>query len=498
MKKPRAPSDIAREAFMRLVDRHLAPTPTNYQSCYNEIAGLPNYSPFPEAPLRELAGDLVAHNQTQEEALDALSAAIGQRSWQGVREALALFAGAGAPVDGALSGELAQGLARFVESVLPALGDEDGRVIALAGELGATLSQPAPPAAAVQGGIARLAQQVSQAAEEQVEIKGALLKLLHLIVKNIGELSIDDSWLRGQIDGLLASIAPPLDLRHLDEMERRLRDVIEKQARAKARTIEAQVEMRQMLGEFVGRLAAMSASSTAFEGQLISSAERVEQVEHIDELRPLLSEMVSAAHAMADDAASSRNQLKALQDKVAATEAELIQLHKELDNASALARHDPLTDALNRKGLDEVLVREIASMRRKATALSLSLLDIDNFKKLNDSFGHEAGDGALVHLANVVRANLRPSDTLARYGGEEFVILMPDTSVEQGVEAMTRLQRELTKAIYLTGSERILITFSAGVTQLAPDEESGTDALRRADQAMYLAKRAGKNRVMSA
>ncbi len=498
MKKPRAPSDIAREAFMRLVERHLAPTPTNYQSCYNEIAGLPNYPQFPEVPLRELVGDLVAHNQMQEEALDALSAAIGQRSWQGVREALTQFAGSGAPPEGRLPAELALGLARFIDGMLPALGDEDRRVIVLADELVALLRQPSPAAEAVLGGIARLAQQVGQAAEEQVEIKGALLKLLHLIVENIGELSIDDSWLRGQIDGLLASIAPPLDLRHLDEMERRLRDVIEKQARAKARTVEAQVEIRHMLGEFVGRLAAMSASSTAFEGQLISSAERVEQVEHIDELRPLLSEMVSAAHAMADDAASSRNQLKALQDKVAATEAELIQLHKELDNASALARHDPLTDALNRKGLDEVLIREIASMRRKSTALSLSLLDIDNFKKLNDSFGHEAGDGALVHLANVVRANLRPSDTLARYGGEEFVILMPDTSVEQGVEAMTRLQRELTKAIYLTGSERILITFSAGVTQLAPDEESGTDALRRADQAMYLAKRAGKNRVMSA
>jgi diguanylate cyclase len=177
------------------------------------------------------------------------------------------------------------------------------------------------------------------------------------------------------------------------------------------------------------------------------------------------------------------------------TESELMHLHQELDNASALARHDPLTDALNRKGLDEALEREVSSVRRKETPLSVSLLDIDNFKKLNDSFGHEAGDRALVHLADVARRNMRPCDTLARYGGEEFVVLMPDTTLDQGLEAMTRLQRELTKAIYLTGKEKILITFSAGVAQLAADE-SGTEAIRRADQAMYLAKRAGKNRVM--
>jgi diguanylate cyclase len=172
-------------------------------------------------------------------------------------------------------------------------------------------------------------------------------------------------------------------------------------------------------------------------------------------------------------------------------------LHQELDNASALARHDPLTDALNRKGLDEAMEREVSDMRRKETPFSVSLLDIDNFKKLNDRLGHEAGDRALVHLADVTRRSLRPSDTLARYGGEEFVVLMPDTKLEQGIEVMARLQRELTKAIYMAGNEKILITFSAGVAQLAADE-SGTEAIRRADQAMYLAKRAGKNRVLGA
>jgi diguanylate cyclase len=125
------------------------------------------------------------------------------------------------------------------------------------------------------------------------------------------------------------------------------------------------------------------------------------------------------------------------------------------------------------------------------------LLDIDNFKKLNDTLGHATGDVALAHLAEVTREVMRPQDTLARYGGEEFVILLPDTLLEQGIEAMTRLQRELTKSFFLAGTEKVLITFSAGVAQLTTTE-SGAEAIKRADQAMYLAKRAGKNRVLGA
>ena len=186
-----------------------------------------------------------------------------------------------------------------------------------------------------------------------------------------------------------------------------------------------------------------------------------------------------------------------MREKVNATQAEIARLQHELDTASTQARHDTLTGALNRKGLDEALVREIADVKRKDTPLCTALLDIDNFKKLNDTKGHEAGDAALTHLVAVTRESMRPQNTLARYGGEEFVIVMPDTQIEQGIEAMTRLQRELTKRFFLADNEKIVITFSAGVAQLAPGE-TPQDAIKRADQAMYLAKRAGKNRVVGA
>jgi len=294
---------------------------------------------------------------------------------------------------------------------------------------------------------------------------------------------------------LLTEVKPPLDLRRLDDVKQRVLNVMDRQSVVRGRSLEAQEEMRVMLAAFIERLSTMSESSSTFQNKIEDSAKRIEEVKTIEDLAPLLKDVIQTTREMAEETARERDALKALQSQAVATEAEIAKLQQELLRASNSARHDPLTNALNRKGLDEALVREIANMRRKETSLSVALLDIDNFKKLNDSLGHESGDAALIHLVNVVRQNLRPGDTLARYGGEEFVILMPDTVPDDGIKAMQRFQRELTKNFFLAGSAHILITFSAGVAQFAPDE-SGADAIKRADKAMYLAKRAGKNRVL--
>jgi len=252
-----------------------------------------------------------------------------------------------------------------------------------------------------------------------------------------------------------------------------------------------------MLGTFIERLSVMTDSTSAFGGKMEEHARQIEQAKSFEELTPVLKEVVSATRGMASDSLNARNELNSMREHAQATEAEIVKLHMELDRVSAQARHDPLTGALNRKGLDEALNREVSNMRRKETPLCMALLDIDNFKRINDDLGHNTGDQALAHLAQVARESMRPQDTLARYGGEEFVLVLPDTPLDRGIEAMTRLQRELTKRFFLAGSEKVLITFSAGVAQVGADEE-GASAIKRADQAMYMAKRAGKNRVLGA
>ncbi|MCA3239333.1 MAG: diguanylate cyclase [Curvibacter sp.] len=507
------PFEIARETLKQISARKLVPTPGNYQAIYNEIAGLPFVQPFPDERLRRIAQALPARNPGQEKQLGLLEYAISQRSWAGVQNALQAYAGF-VPANGetspsplaatpaaavALTPEFFEQIARLLEYVKPALGTDadDARFQEQLQQLLKALRDPAAEPYKVKAQLADFSHRLSFAAEDQAEIRQTLLKLLQLIIENIGELSADDGWLKGQIDALREAAQPPLTLRRLDDVERRLKDVIFKQRDAKGRALQAQEELRQMLATFIARLSQVAESSSAYQGKMEESVKQIEQARTIEDIAPVLKEVISATRHMSAASSDARDELRNMREKSQATEAELVKLHRELDRVSTQARHDPLTGALNRQGLDEAINREVATMRRKDTPLSVALLDIDNFKKLNDSKGHDTGDAALAHLANVARECMRPQDTLARYGGEEFVILLPDTPLDNGIEALTRLQRELSKRFFLAGAEKVLITFSGGVAQLAAGE-SGSDAIRRADQAMYLAKRAGKNRVIGA
>ncbi len=519
--------ELARETLKLLIVRKLAPTPANYQAVFNEIACLSNEPPFPVEHLRKIAQDLPTRTPGQQKQRSLMEYAVTQLSWEGVHKALVAYgdfsprtgsetSGFGAlagnepvvPVNGAagpaagigapaLTADFLEQIARLIEFARPALGTDDIRFTEQTQELLRTMRQPGADIVQVKQMLSTFGHRVSFAAEDQAEIKSTLLHLLRLIMENISELSLDDRWLSGQVEALMAAATPPLTLRRLDDVERRLRDVMFKQAEAKGRAVEAQEEMREMLGTFIERLSLMTDSTSAYGGKMEEHAKLIEQAKSFEELTPVLKEVVSATRGMASDSLNARNELRGMREHAQATEAEIMKLHLELDRVSAQARHDPLTGALNRKGLDEALNREVSNVRRKETPLCMALLDIDNFKRINDDLGHITGDQALAHLAQVARDCMRPQDTLARYGGEEFVILLPDTTLDRGIEAMTRLQRELTKRFFLAGVEKILITFSAGVAQLAPDED-GAGAIKRADQAMYMAKRAGKNRVLGA
>ncbi len=514
--------ELARDTLKQLVVRKLAPTPANYLAIYNEIGGVKTEPPFPAEQLRRIAQDLPAKTPGQQKQRSLFEYAISQSNWEGVYSALLAYGSftpkpessgfgvlhtsevsalvqvppstAAAP---ALTTDFLEQIARLIEFARPALGTDDARFSEQTQELLRVMREPGVDIVRVKQMLSTFGHRVSFAAEDQAEIKSTLLHLLRLIMENIGELSIDDRWLKGQVDALMGAATPPLTLRRLDDVERRLRDVMLKQAEAKGRAVEAQKEMRLMLGTFIERLSLITDTTSTFGGKMEENARLIEQATSLEELAPVLKEVVSATRTMASDTLTARDELRGMRERAEATEAEIVKLHMELDRVSAQARHDPLTGALNRKGLDEALNREVSNMRRKETPLCMALLDIDNFKKINDTLGHTTGDQALAHLAQVARESMRPQDTLARFGGEEFVLMLPDTPLDKGIEAMTRLQRELTKRFFLAGTEKILITFSAGVAQVGPDEE-GANAIKRADQAMYMAKRAGKNRVLGA
>lgn len=179
------------------------------------------------------------------------------------------------------------------------------------------------------------------------------------------------------------------------------------------------------------------------------------------------------------------------------TQRDLVRINRELARREAVIREISLTDALtgvgNRRFLDDRLAAESERGRRYGTALALFMLDIDHFKRVNDTFGHEAGDRVLEETGALLRRHLRQSDCAARLGGEEFVVLMPGSSLADATAVAERLRAELAAQIR---SDPSSITASFGVASLRADE-SGSDLLARADAALYRAKNAGRNRVVA-
>jgi diguanylate cyclase (GGDEF)-like protein/PAS domain S-box-containing protein len=160
-----------------------------------------------------------------------------------------------------------------------------------------------------------------------------------------------------------------------------------------------------------------------------------------------------------------------------------------------LARHDPLTGMANRRFFFERANLEFARSKRYQPPLSIAMMDIDHFKKINDEFGHSAGDEVLKSFCNTSQRLLRETDLFARIGGEEFAVLLPDTGSAGAVRVAERLRREVAEGNLLLGAGEIKFTISIGVATLRSTDTSVEDCLQRADRAMYRAKENGRNCV---
>ena len=189
-------------------------------------------------------------------------------------------------------------------------------------------------------------------------------------------------------------------------------------------------------------------------------------------------------------------QLDAMQEKVAAMEAHSEQMQVQVRRERERALTDLLTQLPNREAWQERLMFEYNRWQRYQTPLVVSVIDIDLFKKVNDSYGHKAGDRVLQLISRELRSRLRTTDFIARYGGEEFVLLLPETEVEAAQAVIEKLRERVAGLPFHFGGEPVSVTFSAGLTEFR-DGDSVESVFNRADRALYQAKDAGRNQTVS-
>lgn len=193
-----------------------------------------------------------------------------------------------------------------------------------------------------------------------------------------------------------------------------------------------------------------------------------------------------------DELRQLRHSIHSMASSLKFTFEKLKEKQKELEQ---LAFYDPLTNLPNRRFFFEHATLLLEGSKRYKNPLTILIMDIDNFKKINDTYGHEAGDIVLKNFANILKENVRQSDLPARLGGEEFVLLMPNTDLEQGKIVAKRIKSAFQNSVVVYKDKEIKTTLSGGLSSLMSELDSIDDLIRRADEALYRAKELGKNRI---
>nr|WP_314898635.1 GGDEF domain-containing protein [uncultured Deefgea sp.] len=204
-------------------------------------------------------------------------------------------------------------------------------------------------------------------------------------------------------------------------------------------------------------------------------------------LEDMLNVVISTTHNVHSTVTTSHSDLQTIRDSIRHIEEDLACNRKVLEQ-------DALTGALNRQGLDHLLLREVKRAQRIDGRLTAAIIDLDDFKQINDKFTHLVGDQVLIHVTNLTKAVLRESDILVRYGGEEFLLLLVDTDIRGASYVIDRLKLVAGRTPFIHHNQRIEVRFSAGIAQLK-DDENGRALLLRADEALYRAKQGGRGKT---
>lgn len=257
--------------------------------------------------------------------------------------------------------------------------------------------------------------------------------------------------------------------------------------------------MAQISGEMERLLAsvAQTASQTGDQagafGDQLTGLNQALASRDVEQLRPRLTEVIAGTAEM-------KSSVEALQQKVTSSQEEINRLRSDLDRATSEAMLCPMTGILNRRGFEKKIESLLSQQAPEGHSHCLVMLDIDHFKKVNDTHGHLMGDRVLQAVGEILRTAVTDANhAAARYGGEEFALLLPQTSLDKSVQ-LAEAVRSRTKAMKIrnrTTQEVLLtVTISGGVTAMKPDDDAAS-LISRADAALYAAKNAGRDRVVT-
>ena len=461
--------------------------------------------------LQQRLGQLIGAWETDQPDADVAAASsqtlpvIAADTTADLAPAAAEPAAAASPAETPLAADQARLVDVLQATVASSLPAADARAAELADEL-AQLAQRvhqdgATPALA--DAVAEVCGRAQRWLGLRHELVEELLALCASLTGGLTDLAEDGSWARAQGERLRLQLQDGSSGSSSTSARavRAARNLLD-DARASQRALHSERQyardaLKQMVRQVLSELGDLSGATGRFSDKVNGYAQVIEAADSLASLAELVRELLGESQAVHQLVDAARERLASEHARGSALEAKVLGLEAELRRLADEVSTDVLTQVANRRGLAQAFAQESARSARdgaEVAPLAVGLIDIDNFKKLNDSLGHAAGDVALQSLAARVKEWLRPVDHIARFGGEEFVVLLPATPRSEGQQVLTRLQRRLSASLFMHEGREVFVTFSAGVTVWRPGETVEA-ALARADEGLYEAKRTGKNRT---
>lgn len=515
-------AEQARATLKRLVELNLQPTPDNYRRVFDSL----NQTEPPPEPMaepdvadwgvalqrlleqweRSQAGLTQLQKRQQIDRLAALPTA--QAQWRELSRLLDRWsalpargsnASVGTPIetrdaqptsDG--NAWRAQWLSALRRGVQPFCTDEAAQ--RLLRELIAAADAGTPPSAlAAQAREVWLAIDRAQANEDAV--RQGLAELVRLLLEHLGDL-VPQPWVGVQAAAISEQLNAPLAPENIAQAQNAVRDLLVRHSVLRKSEDDAHRTAKALIDLLVRKLGDYAAEGNAYNQRLEQRLAQLQASREWDDILRLVQEVLDDSRHMQRRSGELGVHLAEAQRQAQAAQERIRSLEGELEQVSQQLQLDPLTGALNRRGLAAEFARLQARAQRQGQPLTVVLLDLDHFKVVNDTHGHDTGDAVLKALVSLATRLVRPSDRVARMGGEEFMLLLPDTPVQQSRVVVQRLLSAFSEQTLVQDSagRRIALSFSAGVAELCPQEDFAA-VYQRVDAALLQAKQAGRKRV---
>ncbi len=305
-----------------------------------------------------------------------------------------------------------------------------------------------------------------------------------------------------QIDHLLALLQEGgADVYTLRNINRRLDGLLDDYRVVSSHFRKERQELLEVISTLIASMQTLDSGHSLFSGGLDKFVQELREAKKLESINALREKIIEEAQSMQQRARESAQEIQTLhkriihaQSRVLILEEEVQKLRNTLAEALKMRDLDTLTGIPNRRAFDLESRNAFETFMRHKTPCCLALVDVDHFKKINDTYGHQTGDKVLQSVARLLRSKLRRIDFLARYGGEEFAIILPNTTLRGAVQVMERVRKTLNATEFLTRGNKIRVTASFGISELHLDS-SIESWIENADRALYRAKDTGRNKI---